>query len=285
MKLNKQIIWPTLDFYALLFFSGLGYLIHYFWLENPAEFEINHHILITSGFGMWVAYVGLNRLLMAEKHLSNTNRIAKILSTISGFTALGLFIVGFCLMISGVDTVNAASGHTPFSPQRIDLLFKLNLGFLIYTSLCFIFIWPRYIVRKNHLTILKSRIYYPGEKYTMWPFLCYQGKVIKDEIDIYPDKSLKLAGKDFACNAEISTSLKLDICRAERMQIRQLDAESFLKKLEPWFVQMITKKCLKITGGQLLTGRVTGKKDLIAGFPIYWDGKFEILARQCNIAE
>lgn len=297
MKTLNRVGVPVVHMVALFLFLSIGYLIHFFLMLNPPE-RINHYYFLTGGFGVWLNYIMMSSSFIRERksHVSKKwlekknnffKRIGEIArNTVSFFGVLALFgaFLGGMMLITVSNITFLHPGATPEEieqavgvQQRVEFMFKLDVIFICFGVLCVIFIWSQFQVKDKNIVILNNKLFYPRERYRMWPFMYYaDGRVIDEEIEIMP-KSLLLRCKDVEFKTTVEVPIRLEIDQARQERLRNLNYLAFTKELKEWLSDLVQEQALQMTGGEMLKGKMKLAKTKISNFPITWNGDIHIV--------
>lgn len=245
----------------LFIFIGMAYFMHSIVIESHNE--INHTYAYLGGFGIWVPTMCLMASLN-EKHFHLYSWFTRILS------ALGA-LVAFALVFSSI-LIMFISSMPVSDPEKSAFVFRLDLAFLAYTIFCFFTFWTRFQVREETLVFPRSRILFPGEKYTWISDLNMDSVIVPQRIPIEFQK-LKIACSDISVEADIETAILLDISQAKNSGLLWFDLQKFKDESRQYVMEMIVNQARSITAKQLLSGKMEAWQDFAANMPFTWEGE------------
>lgn len=257
-------------------FVGLYYGLRMVFIEEQriAPNHVLAWLLFLPGmvFGYWVFVIS---------HLSNYDRISQLNDSRSAWLQLldiipyffsGIALAIFSLVFLLVSEIPPDS----MMPDRADSgFFELLLSMLTaYIALWTIFCRGRYATPDGKITLINNKIYWPGTKISLRPWLRYDLKIYDKFVPIYEQSSI--ACKDVLITVGVCANAQIDIDGARKRSIAFIDFKSLIKGIREKVISQFTEDAKNKTVRGLFLGKSQPRSFDVAGVPVIWDGAVEI---------
>lgn len=258
-----------LGFVAVLYFLGLL-------TSNVNIASMGHLYIFTGSLGMgYCAFLFSNGMhqVMPGRHSMDGGWVKTVLSVGGVAAGIVLFFAALFLFAGPIMLSNYESA--PRLPGRVSDCFVISILCLIYLTFCYFYIWTKFVVRNDCVVINKGKVFYPGEKYRQWSPNYPNSAIVRSLIERDEREFSYVQGKS-KIRATVEAEILLDWKKAKLSDIRELDLETLKTEVHEWFWQHVEACFATRTAEQLLTERFEPISQILAGFPVYWDGKFHL---------
>ena len=212
--------------------------------------ETNDIYLLLGAFGVAIfAFI----LFCSDRCRHNVPGLRnKILSTLGAVAGLIIIVTAWALLLAGAVIAPALQDS-----ERLANLIAAYLFSVVYLIFCVAKIWYRYEVEQGKLVVVNGCVYYPRQRYRLWPWLNDKAEIIDTTFDIAVVKLL-LQCQDGPVEVDVSVRVRLDTLIAlesgitafnkkEFVSAAQYEMANFLaQQAHGWSIESVVRRWPKI---------------------------------------
>ncbi len=200
-----------------------------------------------------------------------------MLSIIGFVSFLGLLFAGLSLLSIPLNITGLPPEAYAIPVQKtMSYVFIADILCLVGAMIC-MNAWSKYIVKEGCFVLTGEKVLYPGDRYRIWQWEDHMPQAVPEKFSVEMD-SLEILSKneEKPVDVEIITSAKVDIGKAKKLGITNIDLPIVRRDAETKLSLAIKKQASSIAFADLFRGVLTPEEMIIAGVPIIWDGKVRV---------
>ena len=252
-------------------FIGMMFFVNLCLLEQPtSQVKLRSVELVMAGISIWLAFTCLSHRTERTPRLTPYRTSVRfILSCLGYVVAFALFFMALILALP-IPKQSA-------SQILVQKTFVLDFWMAGYVIFCHLAVWSVYVV-KTGIVIIKGRIFYPQERYSILTLGDYDSEVLPEKV-ILDVQNVVLTCTDGTLNVDLYAAILLNLEEAKKSGVRKMDVKSFMHAAPAWIVGILEDCASHSTINEMVKGSV-GEQVATIGyqnnltFPVKWSGNW-----------